>query len=485
MLCSRKALSALLTRLCHSRCPAALLRRGKYDAGSFDFDSLVLASSVVISSATPGGAIIQASDGATAPMMRIFYGEPSIHSITGLSVTLRGLTFIGSSTQDETAAAIKVEGGILNVEECVFNTNPSSAIAISGGVTTVIASSFASNGLLNSTEGGAFHVACDSAGTAPCSLDIVDSLVEKNKAKQGGAFYMTGFKSLVSLVRTEVRENEAGLAGGALYVDSGKLYLSNQTKVHSNKAPEGKGKASFSVSARINYALPAPLGSFADATYCKLYRLPCNDADCDPETRPPLPDQPCDPEEYGRYLARLPSGPLDDNLPYLCQPGAYGASLEPTEQMTYKCTGPCPAGHYCSVGAITPIPCETGTYCITGSPMEIQCADGTYGTRPKLVDQSECTDCESGGFCMGGRRTICTKNYYNNQTNMWRGSDCLACPEFSQTVGSESTDLSDCTCDDGFAQVPLADGTFKCECEPGYGFYEENLETVPPTPAKW
>ena len=444
------------------------------------FDSGVLASSVIITSAsmTPGGATIRASAGSTFPIFKFAYGDASVHSLSGLRVTLRGLTIKGSEGQSESAPALLIDGGQLIVEDCAFTANPASAVKVTGGVTSISTSTFLGNGLLNSTEGGAIKINCPTAASRPvnerdCSITAEATHFEGNLAAQGGVLYSMGRSSKSSLIRCTLTRNRASLAGGALYADAGKIYLSNQTKVFMNVAPQDSGKASFVVNGRINYALPAPLGHFADATFCKLYRVPCSDPNnCDPSTRPPMPDQPCDPDEYDRYLARMPQGALDDNLPYLCLPGTYGATLNPVEQMSSRCSGSCPAGHYCSVGAVEPIECQTGTYCPTGSPMEIPCNQGTYGTRPRLIDQSECVTCEAGGYCTGGQRTTCIPNFYNNNTGSSLQSDCVACPEYSTTVGPASVQLRDCTCKTHlyFTEVPLSDGppgSFKCECEPG------------------
>lgn len=227
------------------------------------------------------------------------------------------------------------------------------------------------------------------ACTASCSLEAEDSTFTGNFAAQGGVLFSSTMFSKSTLSRCSLQGNTATLAGGALFSTAGRLYLSNQTMVKDNTAPTGI--SSFVVGGDINYALPAPIGFFASATYCKLYRLPCSVVPCDPSTRPPLPDQPCTPDEYGRYLSRLPRGALEDSLPYRCPPGVYGSSLGPTGQMSAQCSGPCPAGYYCPAGTSVPTPCSIGTYCSTGSPLESACVSGHHeNARIVSTDAAAC-----------------------------------------------------------------------------------------------
>ena len=117
--------------------------------------------------------------------------------------------------------------------------------------------------------------------------------------------------------------------------------------------------------------------------------------------------------------------------------------------------------------------------------MEIACKAGTYGTKPKMISQRDCLDCEKGGFCVTGSRSLCDVSTYNNLTLSWDKNDCVACPEFSATNGRGATDLRNCTCDEGFTEIPLPNGGFKCECAPGFGFFEANTAVSPPEPARW
>ena len=75
-------------------------------------------------------------------------------------------------------------------------------------------------------------------------------------------------------------------------------------------------------------------------------------------------------------------------------------------------------------------------------------------------------ECPKGKWCTAGLVVDCTEGTYNPLVGQDLGTACIKCPEFSTSPAS-STSINDCTCNDGFVQTVLADGSAKCECAPG------------------
>ena len=95
---------------------------------------------------------------------------------------------------------------------------------------------------------------------------------------------------------------------------------------------------------------------------------------------------------------------------------------------------------------------------------------GTYGGRYMLASQSECANCPMGSYCTRGLRITCGAGTYNPLNNSGDSADCLACPMHSTSLGIGNIDIDDCVCDSaaGFARVPADNGSFVCECAPGF-----------------
>lgn len=69
---------------------------------------------------------------------------------------------------------------------------------------------------------------------------MVDSVFRGNYAARGGAFFVTGTRARLSLINSFLVDNQAGVAGGTGFVETGSLYLENGTKVESGWAPFGR-----------------------------------------------------------------------------------------------------------------------------------------------------------------------------------------------------------------------------------------------------
>ncbi|CAK7320737.1 hypothetical protein VULLAG_LOCUS22832 [Vulpes lagopus] len=126
-----------------------------------------------------------------------------------------------------------------------------------------------------------------------------------------------------------------------------------------------------------------------------------------------------------------PSGPCSSG--FFCRHGA----LIPNSSLGDGTSGPCPAGHFCPPGTVTPRPCPAGTYnslaaqghcescpegffcpantssvvenecpaghycpISTASAFQFPCPRGTYKPQRGGVQQSDCTPCEPGSYCL-------------------------------------------------------------------------------------
>ena len=237
---------------------------GVISDGLRTLDNTVLASEVLITSSAAtsdtASPVLVGPSSANASILILTEGAISNHSLSGLRLTLRGLKLTGS----DPSAAVTVAGGVLLVDACTFDANPGGAVLMTGGTALISSSTFTANGVLNVTQGGAIQMACGST----CSLEASDSIFSGNLGAQGGALFSSTMFSTTSLTRCTVQGNTATLAGGAVFLANGKIYLGNQTAVSGNSAPIGM--SSFVIGGTINYALPAPVGYFASAAFCKL-----------------------------------------------------------------------------------------------------------------------------------------------------------------------------------------------------------------------
>lgn len=74
--------------------------------------------------------------------------------------------------------------------------------------------------------------------------------------------------------------------------------------------------------------------------------------------------------------------------------------------------------------------------------------------------------CPKGKWCTAGLIVDCTEGTYNPELGSDIGTACLRCPEHSSSPVA-STSINDCTCQEGFIQTFLEDGSAKCECDEG------------------
>ncbi|XP_042853836.1 platelet endothelial aggregation receptor 1-like [Panthera tigris] len=83
---------------------------------------------------------------------------------------------------------------------------------------------------------------------------------------------------------------------------------------------------------------------------------------------------------------------------FFCRHGA----IVPNGSLEDGTSGPCPAGHFCPPGTVTPRPCPAGTYNSLASQGHCEsCPEGgTYKPQRGGAQQSDCTPCEPGSYCL-------------------------------------------------------------------------------------
>ena len=234
--------------------------------------------------------------------------------------------------------------------------------------------------------------------------------------------------------------------GGAFYVDSGNLVLTDGSSADSNAALTGR--TLFVQAGSALYVLPAPAGRWVAGVKCEVYREACEralrsgqyiDPSCpgrraecstlldagNNETavasaggmcRPALELQPCNWRAdrqggaraasglalLGRVVHALPPGPLDSDYPLKCAAGLLGSS-DPLYQASSLCAGRASAGTYQPLEGGTEANvaiCDTGAYCPEGSLNPLSCESGAgipnaVTPGPGRLSSSDCV-CKAG-----------------------------------------------------------------------------------------
>ena len=369
-------------------------------------------------------------------------GEPSAPLAAlvlraNFAVHLEGLTFEGGADSVGVSAVI-VEAGQLTMHNCTLrNVQGARALRVDGGIATVTESRFVAN------AAGAI------AATANTTLVVERTILVGNEADKGGALFVEGARTMVTVATTRLERNTASTAGGAVHVAAGSVMLSNGTLLVDNSAPEGS--ALHLLGGTTLYALPAPAGLWVNTA------LRCGDGGgvtdgCDLSRRPTL---------HGRLVHRLADGAHDGSYPLACPPGVFGTA-EDIAQVSPTCAGACPAGRTCAAGTHTPLPCQEGTYCPQGSAAGTLCPPGTTGFGTNLTSVDECATCPLGHFCLGGAATRCPRSTYNPLAGQSTQLACVPCASNSLTVDEAATSDEACLCATSFYSVQQGEGTLEC-----------------------
>lgn len=96
-----------------------------------------------------------------------------------------------------------------------------------------------------------------------------------------------------------------------------------------------------------------------------------------------------------------------------CPAGTYTGTAQQS-----SCTT-CPAGKYCVIGTSTPQDCPAGYYCPAGTKHanEYPCPKGKYNKLTGKTQESECLTCPAGSVCefsgtADETATVCAAGYY-------------------------------------------------------------------------
>ncbi|XP_032694159.1 neurogenic locus notch homolog protein 3-like [Lontra canadensis] len=137
---------------------------------------------------------------------------------------------------------------------------------------------------------------------------------------------------------------------------------------------------------------------------------------------------PCPPGHYCRSAGLTsPSGPCSTG--FFCRHGA----LVPNGSLGEETSGPCPAGHFCPPGTVTPRPCPAGTY-------------------NRLAAQGHCESCPEGFFCPSNTSSVvgneCPAGHYCPASTSFASQ--FPCPRGTYRPQRGGVQQSDCTlCDPG------------------------------------
>ncbi|KAL3921489.1 MAG: hypothetical protein SGPRY_004887 [Prymnesium sp.] len=354
--------------------------------------------------------------------------------------------------QGEGYTAITVDGGVLQLYDCVFShSSPDmSNVALDGGAVylrngppipiTFQECLFLQNEALR--RGGAVILEGEEHSGCETEVSFDRCNFVENLAVDGGALYIN--RPLMSLWRstcarvvlsaTQIVGNVASHFGGGVFVASGSLGLANATLLRSNRAQ--KASLFFTRAGTIMYYLPAPIAHWLPGVECHVNRRPCGAHDSGCEARfdkckfilpgtlqasncsEAFSQQVCDydtfPDAIGQlvYSVSYGSSIEGDVFPFPCAPGLYG-SMAPRDQLTAVCAGRCPAGKLCPTEATRePLKCRRGAYCPEGSATYISCVSrqnetndhpaGRYSNASNIAAPSQCMVCPPGSACLAG-----------------------------------------------------------------------------------
>jgi len=219
----------------------------------------------------------------------------------------------------------------------------------------------------------------------------------------------------VTAVRSNFTRNQGAESGGALHIDNGAVYLSNETRFQHNSAPTGSGNSIYlSPGSVLEYTLPAPPGHWLNIRRGITFELS--------------------------------PGAEDLDFPYRCQAGVVGG-ISADEQSGPGCSRICPAGNLCGEKTIRPSPCTLGAYCPLGTTAALPCSAGRFSDSDSLESEEGCNLCPPGTYCSSGasRPELCDAGRFGaepGQTSRECSGACL--PGYYCATGSTSNTSSAC-----------------------------------------
>ena len=266
-------------------------------------------------------------------------------------VTIRGLRF----TRSAGAPALLVLGAHVVIEDCWFDGNAGGALRVEGDSRVELRNTrFDSNGDAEQLDGGgaiAVYGWGASARGRAAGLPRVEATgcsLTRNAARHGGA--IDAAEAHVALAATEVSSNTATVRGGALHALDATVLLADASLLVENVAPVGGGASAYVASSSTSpsssadaianaaepfaawqYALPTPMGYWiANAEQCGLGE-PCAAAFdvyyTDPTAGTTEASLGVAASLATVTVANLALGALEDEYPFACPPGTFGASV--------------------------------------------------------------------------------------------------------------------------------------------------------------
>ena len=371
-------------------------------SGGFVFDSTFRSSEVRIEGVP--GTVIGRSSAGRRRRLTVSKSDPPMFTLspgTTTRVILIGLRIEGK---------LEVKGGSLEVNNCTLDGLHSDADAAASDEGAIGLYVSGGNAVLNRTtvvsfEGGGMKV----AGLQNAKLlEVTSSIIRLNgrssAARIGGISAIGG---TADVTNTLIEDNgydspdcDAGrcVQGGGLRVDvSGNAILRAGTLLRQNKAYEGR-----SIYVSRDSLEPNTVQGPNNIPFPVVYHLPAPPAHFIVIV------------ERAVTNSKLRKGLIDENYPFECAPGNYGANTDRDVQSTPRCSGPCTAGYYCPLATIQPIMCSMGTYCPRGSAIETSCPAGTFGPQQGLSNVDQCQTCKAGTQCPIGSEapTKCAPGSY-------------------------------------------------------------------------
>ena len=250
------------------------------------------------------------------------------------------------------------------------------------------------------------HLTSFSGGGASVSggatLEIESSVIKDNgrsSAARFGGVQVTGGMAVITstlienngFVNSDCASDQCVRGGGIRLVPGaasfGRVELKSGTQLQGNMAYEG----------RSIYIHRDVAESWKDRA--------CTNPNVRPSKQPVTYELPAPPAHYvvimgkGLTTAEISKGLIDENYPFECAPGKYGADVSRDVQATPRCSGPCPEGFSCPVATVEPQICARSTYCPEGSATETSCPAGTFGAQQGQSNIAQCQTCKAGTEC--------------------------------------------------------------------------------------
>ena len=200
---------------------------------------------------------------------------------------------------------------------------------------------------------------------------------------------------------------------------------------------------SDSVNNPITSMIPVDHGYYTDNQAAVQSRCPVT-------TYSEIQGQACQPCPAGKFcdqpgMISVSSSDKDCNAGYYCSLSSDTPSPSEVANSDTNSTlwgnGPCPPGHYCESGVITPEPCPIGTYRPSTMGMNVDdcipCSAGATCTETGMTQDG--TGCPLGKSCEAGGQQDCLRGYYCDGLTAYK----QPCPlgTYNDILGANSSSL--------------------------------------------